>query len=396
MQLLEARPLYGMTFALTFVVSGLAMGIGKSPNTTSQDLRTWTVPAAPVLRIGDEGISQTQFSAPAVARAPSGEIVVVNTRTQELRVFSRSGAFLSTMSRQGSGPGEIQSPFVTLARSRDTVFVLERPPGPSQVHVFVVPGGFRTRIPLRVRDVPRGGANATARLSSGQFLVATGGFRAIGSVAVGEIIHDSISLGILTAGDPGAFVSLGKFPSSWRFGYALASIAGQTGIATYSLGPSTVTGVSGDRVWIGDSGTGEITILDSGGVRVTTVRLPIRPRPFSAAGLEAAKKRALESAANADDRARHEALYSPGLLPRMAPFFARFVAGVDGEMWVQLFDEDTSAPTRFIVLDKGGRPLARAVLPSRLRVDDVGQDYLLGVHADQDGVERVVQFRLER
>src|SRR4051812_31079707 len=69
----------------------------------------WQLSAKPVVEIGDESNTQTQFNGVSgVLRMPGGEIVVANGRSQELRVFSPKGEYVRTLSRSGRGPGEMQ------------------------------------------------------------------------------------------------------------------------------------------------------------------------------------------------------------------------------------------------------------------------------------------------
>jgi len=349
-----------------------------------------------VLRIGGDARPETQFAAGVqTVRMPTGEIVVASHRARELLLFSPSGAYLRHLGRPGGGPGEFESPFLRLTRVADTVFVLETPPGKSQVHAFTVGRGFAHRTPISATGAGLNGA-PLARTSSGAILASVGGWRIISNFTPGAVIHDTANLVLITSGDSSRAVALGRFESTLRFGYALASSPGRTGIATYTLGPALVTGASGDRVWIGDSGTGQIRILSATGESLATITVPVPQRAFSRAALDAARRDALAAAANDDERAMYEVLYLRSLLPRTAPVFTRFVSGIEGEVWVELFDENQAAPKRFVVLDRDGRLRARVSLPTNARVEDVGRDFVLGVLTDGNGEEFVVQYRLER
>jgi hypothetical protein len=65
-------------------------------------------------------------------------------------------------------------------------------------------------------------------------------------------------------------------------------------------------------------------------------------------------------------------------------------------MWVSVFNEDSSMPVQYVVLDGLANPIARAVIPADLRITEIGRDYVLGVRADGDGLQEVVLFRLVR
>ena len=65
-------------------------------------------------------------------------------------------------------------------------------------------------------------------------------------------------------------------------------------------------------------------------------------------------------------------------------------------MWVRLFEEDPAEPTQFVVLNEAGRAVGRVTLPRGFTAQDIGDEYVLGVHRDEDGVEHVVEYALHR
>ena len=360
-----------------------------------RDLRRWTLSDAPVLTIGTDGDTNTEFlRIAAVTRMPSGEIVVGNGGTAELRVFSPTGWFLRSLSRRGQGPGELTN-FSGIIRAHDTLFVTEFAPGATQLHIFTLGEGFRTRSPLRPGNAPKG-AMPIARLSGGEFLVSTGQVKVVNPVA-GLVTRDTMPLGVLRGGATGEVRWIGDFPNNSWLGYASPSLPSGMGFTRFTLGPSLVTGASADRIWIGDAGTGDITIYDADGKAVAHAQLPVRLRAFSTAALERAKQAALTSASTPDLTARYENLYDRSRRPRTAPLFTRFITGIEGQMAVELFEEEGPAVRRpMVILDRDGRAVAGLTIPANVVVHEVGSDYVLGVQTNDDGVERIVQYRLMR
>jgi hypothetical protein len=139
-----------------------------------------------------------------------------------------------------------------------------------------------------------------------------------------------------------------------------------------------------------------ITVYGAEGARIREVSVPVQRRAYNSEKLARAKTAELNAALNADARARVSALCAPNLLPSSTPVFSRFVPGPDGELWVELFDEDQSAAARFIVLNAAGRPIAAVSLPSQFRLDEAGHDHLVGVETDVDQIEHIVLCRLVR
>ena len=53
-------------------------------------------------------------------------------------------------------------------------------------------------------------------------------------------------------------------------------------------------------------------------------------------------------------------------------------------------------PRRWYILDPEGRAVATVTMPPRLRIEEIGTDYILGVATDGDGVETVRMYGLRR
>lgn len=379
---------------LTVPLLALASQLGLSQAT--RDLPRWTLSATPTVRIGQEGDPNREFTRiTGVVRMPTGEIVVGNGATQELRVFSPRGEFLRSLSRQGSGPGEFRN-LGPVSRAADTLFVIERGMfGPTHLHAFTLADGFLTRHLLRASNAPRG-VGPLARLSTGELLVSLAGTRAIAPPELGTVRRDSMELAILHLGDPGEVTSLGTFLSLTWAAYRVYNAAVPTSLFRFTLGPDLVLAASRDRAWIGDTGTGVIKIFGGRGELLGEVTPPIPPRGFRDDALERARLRALAIARDKDDSSRVEAMHDRRIRPSTVPRFTRFVPGPDGKLWIETFEEDPAAPREMVVLSRTGQPLARVSIPGNVALHEAGPDYVTGVETDADGIERVVVYRLRR
>src|SRR5688500_16387992 len=59
-------------------------------------------------RIGGDAEDATMFTeVRSIVAGPTGHIFVLDVRPQEIRVFERTGKFVSLAARKGQGPGEI-------------------------------------------------------------------------------------------------------------------------------------------------------------------------------------------------------------------------------------------------------------------------------------------------
>jgi hypothetical protein len=394
-------------------------------------VRTWTVSATPTVRIGDGATTSTQFTkVVGVRRMPSGEIVVEDDATRQLRVFSATGAFIKSLSGKGQGPGEFSTYLGVMTRIGDTLVIAEGHFQTVRVHRFTL-GGYLTRSVLRVCNTLNG-VQVRDQLSNGAFLVAgmpppggeggpaaclgVGGSAAGGRATrfftnsgigpglswdpvPGVIVRGSLAFGVLPTVDATTITWMGTFPSVTSITVVVPMPRNPVVAAYVPWGAKTIAAASGTRIWIGDSGSGLIRLFDARGAPVGQFTVPIPARPVSSAALDRERRAALDTMTGEPPavlEAYTRAQFSRTAVPR-APFFSGFVAGIDGEMWVQEFSDDSAAPVRYLVLDASGVAIARVTLPqSRVTARDIGRDYILGVHVDSDDVERVVQYTLNR
>lgn len=351
----------------------------------------WSISPAPVLRIGDEANTQTQFNGVSgVVRMPSGEIVVANSRSQELRVFSATGQYIRTLSRSGSGPGELRF-LGSVWRGGDTVFADGSQPGESVLHAFTTKG-FVRKVALRSND--RGGLGVLARFPDGHYLVSSG-FRAFADAPIGTILVDTIPLGVAALGDTVHPTWLGRFVNSKLLLIESPFRPGRPFPVDYSFAGRLGYAVSGDRAWVVNPEDGMVILYNSAGRRVGGFQLPIPARPLNAELIRRLRGTLPGEATNRIDRARMEGLYSAPL-PRQAPMFSALLPGTNGEMWIRLYEEDPSRPASYVIVTAAGKALGRITLPPGLSPFDVGTDYVLGVQKDEEGLEHIVQHRLQR
>lgn len=360
-----------------------------------QNLKVWALSATAVTQLdGEPGQRGSGFVHPQVARTASGALVVFDPPYGTLNVFSKAGKFVKTLSDGSHAAGSLHG-LVRIDHVADSLFAVELPPAGSSVELFTITGGFRSKAFLHARNAPRG-LSALARLSGGRYLVNEGRAKAVVGIAPGTFRRDTLTLGILTARGQGTVTWLGKFPGETLFGYRLASRPGERMVGTYRIGPGIAWGTSANRVWIGDSGSGIVSIYGPDGAQLAKFVVPLHRQGFSHSDLQRAKVHAIRAATTDDGRVRAEAMFDLAEQSVLTPLFSKFVPGHDGEMGIERFEIDPFASHEMIVLSAAGRPVARLPLPIGLTLNEFGYDYAVGVQRGGDGKEHVVQFALRR
>lgn len=351
----------------------------------------WTVGPRPVVEIGDDADPPRQFNRiGSVRRLADGSIVVANSGSSEIRVFGPRGDYLRTISRKGQGPGELNI-LSQLILAGDTIIAPEAQPGASVVHFFS-PTGFLSRVQLKAPG--RGGISIVGRFSDGRFAVAPG-FRVLPELPVGTMYTDTVRLGTIRLAETATPAWIGDFPSSEIWLVDSPFVPGRPFPVDFFFGLRRARAVSGNRLWVGDSRTGTIKLFASDGKPAGTLTVPIASRGFRADVLDRAKAVQLAAATSRIDTVLVNGRYAAPR-PRQVPRFTELVPGPRGEMWVRLFEEDPAEPTQFVVLNEAGRAVGRVALPRGFTAQDIGDEYVLGVHRDEDGVEHVVEYALHR
>lgn len=340
----------------------------------------WRIDSQPTLTIGKlEGEPAYQlYRVGGAARLADGRIAVLNSGTSELRIFGADGKHLHTVGRKGDGPGEFRSPFPLLHLPHDTLGIWDQ--GQHRVTIFS-PAAEYVRIyrldrPANNAEIVGPFADASVVMADFRFNVPKAGFE--------------ISRGVLTRySRDGVFSdSLGSYP--WREIGILYPGADRVGSRTFA--PRTSTAIHGSQFWVGTAVEPSIEVHDQRGTLTRFVRWTARDRMV---GPNDARAQFEERTPNATPE-RRRAFESIPVAERY-PAHSTMIADVDGSLWVQDYPRPmATGPAQWLIFDSKGALIARADLPPRLRIFEIGRDFVLGMHPDADDVERVVVYALRR
>ncbi len=351
----------------------------------------WKLSTQPHVSIGGEGDPHTEFQRiGGVTRAPTGEIVVVNSGSYELRVFDAAGKYLRSLGRRGAGPGEFQSVY-WIGRSADSLFLYDF--SGRRITIYSVAGKH-----LGDRVAP----SSNARLNPMPVGRLRGGGYPILPIPPTTMQHpdgtfrDSITVGVLPATLTDTAMWIGTFPYNTHIVINPGNAERAQTVGTYAFAPGFRYAVTGDVIWIGDTGSNELKVLDRAGKVLLRPRVPWTPRAFDQAELAAARKRMLEAISEESQRAPVAARYDSKYLPKTEPLFANLLPGDDGAVWVERFRLDNEKPGEYLVLDARGQPRAHVTIPTGFSIREIGADYVLGIASDADGVQSVRLYGLQK
>ena len=312
-------------------------------------------------------------------RFPDGRIAIGDAGNARVTFFSSQGAFLRAAGRAGDGPGEYRLPRWIGRCSSGDVAVYDG--AHNSVSFLTATGQFLRAMPLPPMvnfDLPIwcSGRNEVVmlfnqfreRVQPGQYLtVPTAVVRISGPAAIDTI-------------DSGGVQEY----------YVAKSIGAGSEVP---LGRATLVAAGRSLLFVASNVDGQVRVLDTAGRRKGTFTLDLSRSSV----MQRDWARAIEARIEDEPLERTRKLLSVvlGELPQAKTFprVDRIQADAADNLWVRTFDNYGTRLATWVIVSSTGQPLAVAVSPRSLRVLEIGRDYLLGVSADSDGVERVLVYR---
>lgn len=329
--------------------------------------RAWTLEEE--LRIGAlEGPEPEMFgSIAAVSTDNRGNIYVLESQAQEIRVYTPDGDYRFTIGHKGSGPGELKGAFGLAWDEHGRLWVPDA--GNVRYLVFDSLGTLQKeyRRPLGpvypflgLFDVSGRLVDLTASASAQQL----------------DLIPVSFDPELET------FEYWAPVTHRAYFGPAPRGIVRVRPRQTLSISPAGF-------LWFGSTGVYRIYQRTLQGDTLRIVERPSEAVELSDSEREAILKELAEFPLRVD----------PGLIPTHKPAFNRMVLDTAGYLFVNVPGIEEQVGRLIDVFDPEGRYLGRMTSPVRLdwsAPPEITEDYFLGVAKDELDVSYVVRLRLTR
>jgi len=362
--------------------------------------KKWVVAQEPSLTVGrTEGEEYEVLSSVTGAiRLSDGSIAVADGGARRVRLFDRAGRHLGSYGGAGQGPGEFDVLGLIGRWRGDSIGVWDS--RLRRVTVFSRTGTARTLPPAVVEGMAAPAA----------------GWMEDGSLIVTPLITFAEALNA-RPGEARRKTRFIRVRPDGRVVTALVLrgrevVVKRSGRSYYPdpvlFGRSSYLATSASGYVAGENDTFELRRYTSDGQLVTIIRKPGAPRPVTAGELriareeaEQARQNGLRAAARAASGGSVTALARPADLisdsPHRAthPYFDGLI--VDGAECVWVREPAVGSATRsWLVFDPSGIWLGSVTIPDRLRITEIGRDYVLGVFHDELDVQTVRLYRLDR
>jgi len=350
----------------------------------------WSVADQPSLSIGTlAGSPEYQFFRIAGAhRLVDGRIAVVNSGSQEVRVYSGDGQFLHGFGTDGDGPGEFRRPWLAGTYGTDSLVIHDL--DLRRVSILHVDDGFARS--FAVQDA--GGYPIPKGVLADGSIVFGGGVSYSSDVGFPTGLHRAESLYASVSRDGQAATLFGEFPALEMY----AHNDGSSFMArTIPFGLNTVASAAGDRLYIGFADTYDVRAYDGNGGLLRIFRLSARLRPVTNAALQDYIDEQVEEDASTENARRSlRQLLEDLPVPETFPAYADLQTDALGNVWAQDFLAPGEDTPQWTIFSPDGHVLGRISTPPRTRVLEIGTDYLLTRYVDEMDVEFVRLYALQR
>lgn len=351
---------------------------------------TWEVSERPTLAIGT--LNGPPFSVfhdiRGVVTADDTLVVVADGESRELRVFTASGDFVTAFGRRGDGPREFRT-IDWVDRCGDAAIVVydlhRRRVTRWDAHGtlldgFDVESTEPSRPPYALSCGPSEGFAVVGWFDVLSYRIEQGPYRPDTNVGV---LGPEGRLEKVLATVPG--------PERYRYGGEGLSDGPRP------LGKSTIVRMGPGGVFVGTGDSYEIEVFRADGGSFTFGK-PHEPLEFTRQMLEAWQDSIL-SRVPSDDRADVRRALARYEMPETLPAYTDVRFDELGLLWVARFSAPGQKGTDWDVWDvsdSGGEQIASVRIPGSFRATEFGHEYVLGVHVDPLGVQRVHRYRLTR
>jgi len=369
------------------------------------DGESWRVVEPPLVEIGvANGEEPYQlFGVRDVARMSDGRIVVVNEGSQEIRIFDRQGKHLQSLGGQGDGPGEFVNLDYAALLPGDSILAYNRVP--VRVALFGPDGSLVRTTQIPYPDEPGFmDLEVVGRLENGPLVMYRS--RDYFSVEYEDGLNRfAMALRRLRPWT-GELDSIGSVPGTevmiWH-----TERGNRLTLLPFGRSPSIA--VRGSRIYLTLDNDFSFNVLDSSGSVTRIVRAVADRRPIGQTETEQyvdyliRLRRYSESDDARVSELRRSVLEMP--IPDAFPPLWGLELDALGNVWVGEYTWPRDQSPRYAVFSSEGRMLGQVTLPAGLKRGatsladpriDIGADYVLGVWVDDEDVEYVRLYRLDK
>ena len=326
-------------------------------------------------------------------KMPNGKIIVADAGRRELLRFGPDGAFERVLGRQGAGPGEFN----------DLRWIGRHGPDSIMTHdgrhfrysVFTDSGFVRQALLQKSAHLYQIETTLIGVLSDGGPIVTSGGSIVLGDPGPARTERQTFPIVSYAAdGRPGRLIR--TYPGFEIEVYALREgpRAGAFARRLRLFGTTSAFGVANDQLIVVDNSAFQFDVVDTAGRLVRRVRREYVRERVTAPHLTAYVDERLSAIAPARRAAARKSYEPETFAPLFPALDSRVVIDAAGRIWLGSYRTPGAREQTWWIFTVNGAMVGRVTVPAALTVTDAGNDYLLGVWRDPDGVQTVRLYDL--
>lgn len=353
----------------------------------------WSVDPMPTVQIGVEG-GDRAYELSRVKRAVrlrDSSIVLAHNSSHSLRFFDPSGQFLFDAGGDGEGPGEFRHLDHLWILPGDTLVVAD-----NSIHRIVyysAQGQYLKQVTLDLSAETQHLPMPFAPFPGGGFL-AYHGERGSGFQDAGKLIEGNL---IITRFSPqGSLVQeIARLPLPDSYGLLVGNSIDFPEVPFAGAWPSVMPGP--DCVFMGTGKEALVEVVDSSGTHDRNLRWTRYGRAVTSE-VVAQYKSEYRRFFDSDDKANIYARYLDEIgFPDRMPVYEAILVDEGGNLWVREYAPFWEfSDGDWQVFNPDGEWLGTVSAPPRVRIDQVGDDFVVGVQYDELNVERVHLYHLNK
>lgn len=322
-------------------------------------------------------------------RLRDGRIVVANGGlSSRLPVFSPEGRYITSIGREGEGPGEFAWITSVEVGPNDSLFVFDA--ALQRLTVFLEDGQLaRVASFVPTGDIRGSGLLSTARMADGRTWVGRGRPRNLRGEP-GLILRDRISIVLLDDTFSEFRVLADHLPDRMT---TTTVAGGLSGFRAPAFSPRVVHAVWGRCVFVSTGDDPSISIFGADGQRVSTFEGPGVPRAVTDEHVESREEALLERASEAE-RPMIRRRFLAEVKTAHLPYYNSMIADEWGQIWLQEYSPPWGMGRQWYVLSQSGDRVGEVKMPRAMTVYSITRDGVLGSSRGEFDQEMVELFPL--
>jgi hypothetical protein len=366
----------------------LAVCIATAFSKTVHAQHAWIVDPVPV---ADIRATLVPSSMPTIkshiigaTRLENGNVVIANDQAGTLSFYDRSGHQLAITGHRGSLTGDFRHIWWLGKCQPDSVFVWDIVS--REMSVLNSGGTIIRRFPM-----PRPSA-----LEVLPYTVTCSQEGIIAYQPIPQRSESEVTNGLVWRGRAAIYFSdvEGRTKNGTDKVFGGEAIADRTGAGPRPLGKRTYLALAKGKLYVSTGDSTFVDVYDSTGKRLRSFTIGVPRIPLTAAAYAEEVNDIVGSIHGPiADVVRGEMLAAPR--PEMLPPFTAILTDPGGSLWV-VASGSSQNQTLLLEVDEFGEVTGQAVVPIRLRVYEIGVDYILGRYTAGDGTVHVVVYRFRR